>query len=330
MTDSRERPSSDRPTLALTLGDPAGIGPEIVFAATKDERVRAAARLTLVGPRVLRPSPDELAADDLDWHDVEGEGDWDLGRVQEASGRAALAALRSAVELAASGRVDGLVTAPVSKAALHLAGERVEGQTELLARWAGVERYEMIAVAGNLRVMVATRHMPLARAIGTLESGRLADQLELFDEALRSIGISSPHLALAGLNPHAGEGGLLGDEEEHLLQPALESARARGLDVEGPLSPDSVFLRASQGEFDGVLALYHDQAFIPVKLLSQHAGYTWIAGLPYLRFSPVHGTAFDLAGTGRASAENLIQTILAAARACGRRARRKAGPAVGR
>jgi 4-hydroxythreonine-4-phosphate dehydrogenase len=155
--------------------------------------------------------------------------------------------------------------------------------------------------------------MPLARALALVTVERVVDRLRLLDEGLRSLGIERPRLALAGLNPHAGENGLLGSEEDDVLRPAVASVRAAGLDVEGPISPDSVFLQASRGRFDGVLALYHDQAFIPIKLLSAEGGVTVILGLPYVRVSPVHGTAFDLAGTGRASPDNLIAAILQAA-----------------
>ena len=237
-----------------------------------------------------------------------------MGAVQADCGRAALAALRLGHELALARRVEALVTAPVSKEALHLAGEPVEGQTELLGRWCGVTRFEMMAVAGRLRVLLLTRHMPLRDAIASITTERVLSHLELFHASLVGFGVPRPKLALAGLNPHAGEHGVLGREDDELLLPAVQAARSAGIDVEGPLSPDTVFLQASQGRFDGVLALYHDQAFIPVKLLSHDGGVTVLAGLPYLRVSPVHGTAFDIAGTGRASPENLIQALLLAGR----------------
>lgn len=295
------------PRIALTLGDPAGIGPEIALRAAADPRVRAAARLVLIGPHALRP---EAAAE---WIDSAAPERWAMGRVQRECGAAALAALRIGHELALGRKVDALVTAPVSKEALHLAGEKVEGQSELLGRWCGVTRFEMIAIAGALRVMLLTRHMPLRRALESITSARVLEHLRLFDESLRRFGFARPRIALAGLNPHAGEGGVLGSEDGELLAPAVAEARAAGLDVQGPLPPDTVFLQASRGAFDGVLALYHDQAFIPVKLLSGDGGVTVLAGLPYLRVSPVHGTAFDIAGQGRASAENLIAALLQAA-----------------
>lgn len=316
-TESADDP---RPRLAVTVGDPAGIGPEVVLAALGDARVRAAARLVAIGPRALRPAgvpairrADVAHAPDVAWLESAGPERWDLGRVQRECGAAALAALRAGHELALAGAVDGLVTAPVSKAALHAAGEVCEGQTELLGRWSGVERYEMVAIAGNLRVMLLTRHMPLRAALDAITTERVLAHLSLLDETLRGLGFAKPRLALAGLNPHAGEGGLLGREDGERLAPAVEAARRSGLDVTGPHSPDAVFLAAREGRHDGVLALYHDQAFIPVKLVADGEGLTLIAGLPYLRVSPAHGTAFDIAGSGRASPRNLIAALRQAA-----------------
>ncbi len=316
---------SEPPLIALTLGDPAGIGPEIALAALQERRLSPAARLLVLGPERLRPPgvpAARLAAGALEplprvgaptWFPT-GSGEPVVpGRVQAAGGREALAALRAGHELALSGAVQALVTGPVSKAALHLAGEEVEGQSELLGRWCGVERFQMLAVAGDLRVLLLSRHMPLRAALELVTRARTLDHLHLLDAALRELGIERPRLALAGLNPHAGEGGLLGEEEGRELEPAAADARAAGLDVTGPLSPDSVFAQAAAGRFDGVLALYHDQAFIPIKLLGRERGLTVLAGLPYLRVSPAHGTAFDLVGTGRASPENLIQALLQAA-----------------
>jgi len=319
-------PSPRLPLVALTAGDPAGIGPEIVARALADEGLARVMRIVAIGPASLRPPHvDSIRADgdleygDLDhvercaWIDAGGGETWTMGRAQAAGGRSALAALRVGHELALAGRVDALVTAPVSKEGLHLAGERVEGQTELLGRWCGVKRFEMMAVAGKLCVMLLTRHMPLRSALDAITTERVLDRLELLDASLKRFGHERPRLALAGLNPHAGEGGILGSEDEEILRPAVESARARGLDVSGPISPDSVFLQASRGAYDGVLALYHDQAFIPIKLLSSDGGVTVIAGLPYLRVSPVHGTAFDIAGRGLADPSNLMGALRQAA-----------------
>jgi 4-hydroxythreonine-4-phosphate dehydrogenase len=318
---SASRSAHPRPLVALTVGDPAGIGPEVALAALRDPRVRERMALLLLGPGGLRPDEVPLvdpiqkgsaALPGLGWIETAGPSIWRMGEAQAECGRAAIAALRAGHDLAVDGRVDALVTGPVNKQALHLAGEQVEGQTELLARWCKVTRYEMIGVAGSLRVMLLTRHMPLRRALEAITTERVVDHLALFHESLHRFGVDSARLALAGLNPHAGESGILGEEEDAILRPAVQAARARGIDVSGPLSPDTVFLLASQGEFDGVLALYHDQAFIPIKLLSRDGGVTVIAGLPYLRVSPVHGTAFDIAGRGIASPANLIAALLQA------------------
>lgn len=314
-------PATARPRLALTLGDPAGVGPEIALAALADPRVRAAARIVAIGPGRFRPSDVPLARVDgeldsaagLTWIDTGELGAFDMGRVQASCGRAALDALHTGVELARARRVDALVTGPVSKEALHAAGEKVEGQTELLGRWDGATRFQMMAVAGKLRVLQLSRHLPLRKALELVTTERVLDHLLLFDETLRAWGFARPKLALAGLNPHAGERGLLGAEDHEILEPAVVAARARGVDVAGPLSPDTVFLQASQGRFDGVLALYHDQAFIPVKLHLPEQGLTVIAGLSFLRVSPAHGTAFDIAGKGLASPRNLVVALLQAA-----------------
>jgi len=301
------------PRIAVTIGDPAGIGPEIVPAAARDERVRGACRPLVVGPETLRPA--DCAAE---WMDVALDGPVETGRASAAGGAAALAALRRGHELALAGEVAALVTGPVSKRALHLAGERVEGQTELLGRWCGVSEHEMLAVAGRLRVMPLTRHTSLARALESVTTGRVLAHLHKLAAGLAGLGLARPRLALAGLNPHAGEEGLFGDEEREVLAPAVARARDEGLDVSGPLPADTVFVRAARGEFDGVLALYHDQAFIPVKLLGADSAVTVLCGLPYLRVSPAHGVAFDIAGRGLARPDNLIEALLFAAGVAGR------------
>ncbi|MEW6073173.1 MAG: 4-hydroxythreonine-4-phosphate dehydrogenase PdxA [Planctomycetota bacterium] len=310
------------PLIALTVGDPAGIGPEISLHALAERAVREEMRLLVLGPGALRPaavpevrSPEEMAAGrEVAWLGTAVAGEWTMGRAQASAGRAALAALRSGAELALARRVDALVTAPVSKEALHLAGEKVEGQTELLGRWAGAPGVQMLAVAEQLRVLVHTRHRSLREAIAALDASEIAGNLAVLDRGLRRLGIAAPRLALAGLNPHASEGGRFGDEEARILAPAAARARERGLDVAGPEPPDTVFLRAARGEFAGVLALYHDQGFIPVKLLAPDTGVTVLLEIPYLRVSPVHGTAFDLAGRGLARPANLIAALRQAAR----------------
>ena len=311
---------SPKPRIALTLGDPAGIGPEIVFKALERKELLASMRLTMLGPAVLRPEAiprvDPGAGGEfpaLGWIETPAPEPWSVGEIQASAGHAALGALRQGSALGLAGQIDALVTAPVSKEALHLAGEAVEGQTQLLGRLAD-SPVEMLAIAGELRVLLLTRHIPLREALDALEAGAVVNHLKILNDGLERMGFKRPRLALAGLNPHAGERGILGSEEQEILEPAVQRAEALGLRVQGPLPPDTVFLRASRGEFEGVLALYHDQAFIPVKLAAPTSGLTVLLGLPYLRVSPTHGTAFDIAGQGRADPTNLILALEQAAR----------------
>jgi len=317
---------STRPKLALTVGDPAGIGPEIVAAALDDPRSTADQDLVVIGPEHARPEHVPLwdGKDGLQLATLSGAmwlttpcEAFEVGRVSAAGGAAALAALRRAADLCLGTSsnlpaLDGMVNAPVSKEALHLAGEEVEGQTELLGRWAKAERMQMLAIAKKLRVLLLTRHMPLKHALELITTDRVVEHLALLKEGLEELGFDAPKLALAGLNPHAGENGLLGSEDGEVLVPAAARANELGIDVTGPLSPDSIFVRASRGEFDGVLALYHDQAFIPTKLHAPDGGMTVLVGLPFLRVSPAHGTAMDVAGQGVARADNLIEAIVQA------------------
>ena len=325
---------STRPRVALTVGDPAGIGPEIVRAVLEGGALAGRLRLVVLGPgrlcpgdvaRVTRMDEADVEADVL-WLPTPTDGDWEPGRAQRSAGAAALAALRAGAELAQAGQVDALVTAPVSKEALHLAGAVVEGQSQLLAEWAGVPTVDMLALAGELRVSLLTRHMPLRDALDAITEDRVHAHLLRLAEGMRGLGFAEPRLALAGLNPHAGEAGILGREELDVLVPALARARRDGVDVAGPESPDTVFERAASGAFDAVLALYHDQAFIPVKLAAPLRGSTVLLGLPYLRVSPAHGTAFDIVGRGVADWKGLEGALLQAGRwAIERRERNASG-----
>lgn len=312
---------STRARIALTIGDPAGIGPELVQALLDDDALARDVQLIVVGPEDLKPDglgfwqgPDSPDSATHLWCSTPGSGRVTMGRAQADCGRTALAALRCGADMAQAGDVAALVTAPVCKKALHMAGEEVEGQTELLGRWAGARLCEMVAVSGNLRVMLLSRHLPLAAALQRVRRAVIVERLRLFDSTLRAEGIPAPRLAVAGLNPHAGEGGLFGSEEADEIAPAVAEARALGMSVHGPFSPDSVFLEGMRGQWEGVLALYHDQGFIPLKLLSEGRGVTLLAGLPYRRLSPVHGTAFDIAGSGRADPGNLRMAVQMAAR----------------
>lgn len=231
-----------------------------------------------------------------------------------AFGRAAVAAVRLAAELCLCGRADALVTPPVGKESMHLAGFRYEGQTELLGEICGARRFGMLACNGNLRVLPATRHVALREVVSRLDVATVADALLLAHEAARDLlRLPRPRVVLAGLNPHAGEAGAFGDEEERILRPAIARVRQqRGFETAGPAVPDVVFRAGLEGVWDVVVALYHDQAFIPLKLMGRRGAYTLFVGAPLLRASPMHGTAYDIARSGRADAEPFARAFGAA------------------
>src|SRR6185312_2432579 len=307
--------------IAISLGDPAGIGPEIVVRALAerpdlevvvfgDEGVlaRAAKIVGVAGvagvasPRARVYAATHLADDEVT-----------PGRPNDVSGRAQLAYLTASVDAALAGEVAALVTAPISKEWIGRAGFKFPGHTEYLAARAGVSEFAMMLAGPRLRVTVATTHVPLAEVPRLLTSEGIASTIWLTAEGLaRRFGIAAPRVAVAGLNPHAGEAGRFGDEEERLVKPAIEKARARlasaGLvaTVDGPLVPDSVFRQAAGGAYDAVVALYHDQGLIPLKLLHFDDGVNLTLGLPFVRTSPDHGTAYDIAGTGRARAQSFL------------------------
>jgi 4-hydroxythreonine-4-phosphate dehydrogenase len=292
-----------RPRVGITVGDPSGIGPEIAGKAAADPTVLAACEPVLYGPATQAA----LEA-------------FPAGIVSPDAARAAHAAIVAAVDDAKAGRVHAIATAPIHKEAFHAAGLPWPGHTELLAELTGSRRVAMMFHSEPLRVVLATVHMPLARVPEAITPERLADIVDLTAEALPRFGLPEPRLALAGLNPHAGEGGVLGGEEAAVLAPAVAAARARGIRIDGPLPGDTVFMRAARGEFDAVIACYHDQGLIPVKLLAFGRAVNVTLGLPIVRTSVDHGTAFDIARRGVADASSMIQAVLLAARLAGRRA----------
>jgi 4-hydroxythreonine-4-phosphate dehydrogenase len=279
--------------IAITVGDPSGIGPEIAGKAAADPRVRAVCEPVVYGLEASGFAP---------------------GRVSAEAGRAACDAIERAVRDAQAGRVAALATAPINKEALALAGRHWRGHTDMLAELTGAPRVAMLFYAERLRVVLATIHVPLADVPRLLTRDRLRDVIELTAAALPRFGFPRPRLALAGLNPHAGEHGVLGAEEQTTLEPAVQAARAAGIDVSGPLPADTVFVRALSGEFDAVIACYHDQGLIPVKLVAFGQAVNVTLGLPIIRTSVDHGTAFDIAGRGVANPESMIQAVLLAAK----------------
>jgi 4-hydroxythreonine-4-phosphate dehydrogenase len=283
-----------KPVVAITAGDPAGIGPEIAASAAADPRVREACRPVIYGPpEGARFTPGELSAD---------------------AGRAAYDAIRRAVADAQAGIVSAVATAPVNKLAFARAGLPWKGHTDLLAHLTGAPRVAMMFWSDPLKVVLATIHIPLAEVPAALTRDLMEDVIDLSARELPRFGLPRPRLAVAGLNPHAGEEGMFGEEERTAIAPAVAAARSRGIDVSGPFPGDTVFGRATRGEFDAVIACYHDQGLIPVKLLAFGRAVNVTLGLPIIRTSVDHGTAFDIAGTGRADPSSMIEATLLAAR----------------
>jgi 4-phospho-D-threonate 3-dehydrogenase / 4-phospho-D-erythronate 3-dehydrogenase len=282
------------PRIALTVGDPAGVGPELVEKARRHPAVLAACEPVVYGP------PD-LAA-------------FAPGTLSAEAGRAAHDAIVRAVEDAVARRVDAIATAPINKEAWALAGLPWRGHTELLAHLTGTRRVAMMFYSQPLRVVLATVHVALADVPRLITREGLADLIRLAASQLPRFGFPRPRLALAGLNPHAGEHGVIGSEDDAVLRPAVEDCRARGIDVDGPFPADTLFVRAVRGEFDAVVACYHDQGLIPIKMAAFGKAVNVTIGLPIIRTSVDHGTAFDIAGTGKADPGSLIEAILLAAR----------------
>lgn len=320
------------PLIGVTLGDPAGIGPEIAIRAA--QAVRSAAspccRPVVLGDRaVVEHTVERLSAglrpyawqagdaypSDVNRLPVLAVSALDgkapmPGRPTPAGGDAAYRAVDAGVRLAMNGDLDGLVTAPVCKAMWHAAGHRYPGHTELLARLTRTPEVRMMLVGRGLRVILVTTHLRLAAVPAALSIERIATTVTLAAAHLRRFhGLDRPRLAVAALNPHAGEAGAFGDEECRVIEPAVAHAREDGVDVAGPLSADTVFVRATGGEFDGVVCQYHDQALIPLKLLAWEEGVNVTLGLPIVRTAPDHGTAFDIAGRNAASPRSMSAAL---------------------
>jgi len=293
--------------VAVTLGDPRGIGPEVTEAALADPEVAGAASFVRVGP------------DSLVGPEGVGVGGWAPSDGAAAAGRVAGEAIRQAVAMAMAGEVDALVTAPIDKAAFHAGGWSYPGHTEMLADLAAVPRVAMLmaaertALGGPLRVVLATTHLALRDVPAALSADLLVEQAALTSDSLREgWGIARPRLALCAVNPHASDGGLFGDEEERIVAPALHRLREMGVDAAGPIPADTVFTRAVRGEFDAVIAPYHDVGMAAFKTAAFGSGVNVTLGLPFPRTSPDHGTALDIAGKGLADPSSMKEAILLA------------------
>ena len=314
-----------RPRIALTIGDPAGIGPEVLVKALSDPRTSELAEWTVVGDAlVLReaqeryscPLPEgteilDLAA--LDGHAIE------MGRVSAECGRAALVYVRKAVDLCLGGRVRAMVTAPVNKEAVTMSGIPFSGHTGYIAELCGVRDPSMMLVNDRLRVVHVSTHVALRQAC-ELDPDRILRTIVLGCEALERLGVGNGTIAVCGLNPHAGENGLFGDEDARSIRPAVERAAAQGIACVGPVPADTVFLKAVQGSYALVVAMYHDQGHIPMKLLDFEHTVNISLGLPIIRTSVDHGTAFDIAGKNRADPTNMKTAMRTAALMVGNRA----------
>ena len=304
------------PVVAITVGDPAGIGPEIVLQAIVRPEVVARCRPLVVGPRaILDLVAQRLAlAPARDVEDISVSPDEITpGQASPAAGRCAVLAVKRAVALVQSGAAGAIATAPLNKAAMFSAGFHYPGHTELLAELAGVQDYTMMLAAGKLRVVHTSTHVSLSEAIRRVTRQRVLTVIRIAHETLLRMGLPRPRIAVAGLNPHAGEGGLFGREEIDHIAPAIADARAAGYDATGPWPGDTLFFRCARGEFDVVVAQYHDQGHIAVKQAGFETGVNITAGLPFFRVSVDHGTAFDIAWQGKASASSMVEAILLAA-----------------
>jgi 4-hydroxythreonine-4-phosphate dehydrogenase len=336
-----------KPLLAITLGDVAGIGPEVIVAAFDRDEVHARVTPFVVGhPEILRRAAALLRLDvnivELDSDGVVRRGwepgpntiaclqsgsddvlDLPVGNVDARAGEAAYQCVCHAARLALDGRVDGVVTAPLSKAALHAAGRHYPGHTELLAETCGVSDFAMmlylppgdsVRAPSGLGVVHVTLHQSLRTAVADLNAASIVAKCRLADQVMRSLGVAAPRLAVCALNPHAGEEGIFGDEEQTIITPAVAEARRAGFDAAGPFPADTLMVRARDGEFDAVIAMYHDQGHIALKLLGMHAAVNITLGLPIVRTSVAHGTAFDQAWQGTARADGMMAALLTAGR----------------
>lgn len=322
------------PAIGITMGDPSGVGPEILLKALDDPEIMGLCRPLILGDRAILERARDLLGCPLALHEVATPWEGDEtppglpllplsgldprtvlpGRPSLEGGRAMVACIRKAVDLAMEGRLDAFVTCPISKALMQAAGFPYDGHTELVAERTGTRDVVMMLAGERLRVALVTIHCALREVPGRLTVQRILTTLRITGRALvEDLGIPRPRIAVCGLNPHAGEGGLFGGEEEETILPALRAAEQEGIRVSGPFPPDTLFWRAVRGEFDTVVAMYHDQGLIPLKLLHFSDAVNVTLGLPILRTSVDHGTAYDLAGTGRADPDSLKAAIRMAA-----------------
>jgi 4-phospho-D-threonate 3-dehydrogenase / 4-phospho-D-erythronate 3-dehydrogenase len=319
-TDAQNKEVLEPPVIGITMGDPCGIGPEVIVKALNDPLIRRAARYIIFGlneqlsyvadaaeievfwgriqhEKVGRNNPFRVAVADYDEYSVPG---W-VGGPSRAAGECSIRFCLDAIDATLGGLVDAMVTAPISKTSWNLAGSQWPGHTEMLAARTKSRRKVMMFVSGPLKVALATIHVALFDVRHKFTIGFVFEPIDLLDGALKEFfGLEAPKIGVAALNPHAGEGGQFGDEEQRIITPAITLAQAQGIHCSGPYPADTLFLRAVKGEFDAVVAMYHDQGMIPVKLLDRDGAVNITLGIPIIRTSPAHGTAFDIAGQNQA------------------------------
>ncbi|MCK2054893.1 4-hydroxythreonine-4-phosphate dehydrogenase PdxA [Methylobacterium sp. 37f] len=318
-----------RPTIAITMGDPAGIGPEIIMKALAHADVRALCRPLVIGDAERLRQAGRIVGTGMSVESLSDAGaadfqktavqclnlqvvpaDLPFGQVSPVAGEAAYRYIEKAVEVVQAGQAQGICTAPLSKEALHAAGHKFPGHTELLAHLTGTPEVSMMLVSPKLRVIHVTTHIGLIDAIAKIEPGLVERVIARGHGVLVKAGIANPKIGVCAINPHAGENGLFGrGEEAAKITPAIEACRAKGWDVRGPLPADTLFFLAGRGDYDMVVAMYHDQGHGPIKVLGLEAGVNITVGLPVIRTSVDHGTAFDIAGTGIADERSLIEAL---------------------
>ncbi|MEN6412273.1 MAG: 4-hydroxythreonine-4-phosphate dehydrogenase PdxA [Veillonellales bacterium] len=319
-----------KPILGITMGDAAGIGPEIIVKALAERKIYDIARPVVFGDKKIIQRAVKIIGADLKCQAVQAPSlagkaygtidivdlanlpaDLPFAQVDARAGKAAYEYIEKAADYALKQEIQAIVTAPLNKEALNLGGNHYPGHTEILAALSGQKDYSMMLVSGPLKVIHVTTHVPLRKACDLIKKARVLRVIKLADEALKMMGIENPRIAAAGLNPHSGEHGLFGDEEELEITPAVDAAKAIGINVTGPVPPDTVFYQAAiKKEFDIVVVMYHDQGHIPIKVLGFETGVNVTVGLPFIRTSVDHGTAFAIAGKGIADSRSMTESLL--------------------
>ncbi len=318
-----------KPVLGITMGDAAGIGPEVIVKALADKRIYELAHPIVIGDKKIMQRALDIVKSDLQLRTVQDidnlhsefgyidlidlnnlPEDLPFAKVDARAGKAAYEYIESAVDLTLKNKIHAIVTAPLNKEALHAGGKNFPGHTEILAHLSKTDDFSMMLTSEKLNVIHVTTHVSIRQACDLIKKERVLTVIELAEEYSKMLGFAEPRIAVAGFNPHAGENGLFGDEDEKEIVPAVKEAQARGMNVVGPLPPDTVFHRAANlDEFDIVVVMYHDQGHIPIKLLGFDTGVNVTVGLPFIRTSVDHGTAFPIAGQGIADSRSMTEAL---------------------